>query len=333
MPNQGGPFQGGTQWTTPPQALWTWTVPVSSTTPIVSNYSNGQVTKSGIMPSDLQAFMGVPLNLGGPNGTPIPDSQLIQYIRWAEDIIETKNGILLTPAWCAAPPELTLSQVQAASVPGINEGMMLGVHYDIAESGYDFFYERAEGEGWLYVQLRNRPIRQFQYGGLAITNEQFTAVRNYAYVYPLLNQFFQIPPTWVVEDADLGLVRVVPSTNILMLPLFAIEIAVLGFSQSLPGAMHVQYTAGLTASDYNNKWAFMPQYVLAQTAIQVLTTMQLSINYGATDLMFMTDMMRQETKYSPQGAFSGQISAMKEMAKEFYAMTTQLVSGPFIQVI
>lgn len=156
----------------------------------------------------------------------------------------------------------------------------------------------------------------------------FTAIKNNAYIYPLLNEYFAMPPTWVVEDDDFGLIRIVPATNIQMLPLFAIEIAVMGFAQNLPGAIHLQYAAGLTQADYSSKWAFMQQLVLARAAVQVLKSIQLSINYGATELRVNVDSLLQETKYSPQGAFIGPITAFEAMDKDLTTRAQNLVAGP-----
>lgn len=132
-------------YTVTPTAFWGWSQPASgsnlqTTTPVVTSYVNGNVTKSGLMPTDLANFVGIPLNVGGPNGTPIPSQNLIQYLRWAEDSIETDTGVLLCQTWVASPPEITTAQALAAQLPGMGStGQRMGVNYDVADSGYDFF--------------------------------------------------------------------------------------------------------------------------------------------------------------------------------------------------
>ena len=60
-----------------------------------------------------------------------------------------------------------------------------------------------------------------------------------------------MPPTWFVEDEDFGLIRLVPAANVQMLPLFAMQLAFMGFAESIPGGLWFQYTAGLNNSEYN----------------------------------------------------------------------------------
>ena len=318
-------------YTVTPTAYWGWSQPTSgvaaTTTPIVTSFINGNVTKTGLMPQDVQNFIGIPLTYGGPNGTPIPVGTILQYIRCAEDLVETTTGILLCQSWVASPPEISGAEANAAQLPGLgNTGQRLGVTYDIADVGFDFFFQRFLSDGWGYMVTRFKPLRL-----IGPSDLDFTAIKNNAFIYPLLNQYFAMPPTWLVEDQDFGLVRIVPATNIQMLPLFAIQIAVMGFAQNLPGAIHLQYVAGLTQADYSGKWMFMQQLVLAQTAIQLLKTMQLSINYGATELRVDIDNLLQETKYNSNGAFAGNIAAFEAMAKDLQARAQNLIAGPVIE--
>ncbi len=172
---------------------------------------------------------------------------------------------------------------------------------------------------------RYKPLRL-----IGPSDANYSAIQNDAFIYPLLNEYFQIPPSWIVEDNDFGLIRVVPATNVQMLPLFAIQIAVMGFAQSIPGGIHLQYTAGLTPSDYSAKWSFVTQYVLAEAAIQVLTTMQASINWGATDLMVMVDALKEESKWSPEGALIGPINSFKKIRDVLKARVNNYISGPYL---
>lgn len=309
-----------------PTAQWGWSFPATSVTPIVTSYVNGGSTKTGLTYTDLQNFIGLPLKWGGPNGTPIPQDAIVQFLRWAEDTVETDTGILLCLSWVASPPETTNAQANAAQLPGNTGGQRLGVDYDIADVGYDFFFRRFLEEGWGYMVTRFKPLRL-----IGPSDLNFTAIKNMAYIYPLLNEYFAIPPTWVVEDEDFGFIRIVPATNIQMLPLFAIQIAVMGFAQNLPGAIHIQYMAGLSPADYSAKWSFMKQYVLAQTAIQLLKSMQLSINWGATELRVDVDGLLQETKYNPKGAFAGPIDAFTSMRDELRTRAQNLVAGLVVE--
>lgn len=311
-----------TSYTVAPTALWNWTNINASGTPTVSSFSNGQTTKSGVQPSDLANFIGLPLNIGGPNGTPISNVMLLNFIRWAEDAIEAETGLLLCESWVASPPEITTGQALGAQLPSPQR---MGVNYDIADAAYDFRFQTFLQEGWGYLVSRYKPLRL-----IGPSDLNYTAIQNDAFIYPLLNEFFQIPPSWIVEDGDFGLIRIVPATNVQMLPLFAIQIAVMGFAQSIPGGIHLQYTAGLTPSDYSAKWSFVSQYVMAEAAIQILTTMQASINWGATDLMVMIDLLKNEQKYSPEGALIGPITAFTKIRDTMKARVNNYIVGPYV---
>ncbi len=126
-----------TSFTVAPTALWSWTNITSAGTPTVTAYSNGQTTKSGVQPTDLVNFIGLPLNIGGPNGTPIANSMLLNFIRWAEDAIEAETGLLLCETWVASPPEITTNQALGAQLPSPQR---MGVNYDVADAAYDFFF-------------------------------------------------------------------------------------------------------------------------------------------------------------------------------------------------
>lgn len=305
-----------------PQAQYSWTGITSAGTPTVSAYSNGSNTKTGLQPADVAAFIGIPLNFGGPNGTPIPNATILNYIRWAEDSIETDTGLLLCVAWIAAPAEITPANAQAAGLPN---AQVQGVDYDLSEPGYDFFFRRFIQEGWGYVSLRYKPLRIIGPSAL-----NFTAIKNLAYLYPLLNQFFAIPTTWMVEDLDSSLLRIVPAVNTQLLPLFAVQLNLLGFSQNIPQAMHMQYMAGLTPTDYSTRWAFVKQYVLAKVAVNILTSMQMAVNYGATELTAHVDGLRQTTKFNPKGPYAGFIEQFGKMERDLYARTMNQVAGPII---
>ena len=292
------------------QAQWTWQG-TSTNTPSVQYYFNNSPTKSGITANDLRNFVGVPFLIGGgtpANPTPslMSDSQVWQMLRQAEDWVEQESGILLTQAWIASPP-VTSGGAQAISLVTTSpaaSGQVLGVDYDMLDPGYDFFYRRFLMEGWGAQQLRYRPLK---------------TVVSYAFIYPLLSEFFQIPRTWIVEDWDAALIRIVPSANVQMLPLFAMQLAFMGFAQSLPQGLYMQYVAGLNSVDYNTRYAFMQQLVLATAAIYLLNTLQGSINFGMVRQATSVDGLRYDQSYPSSGA------AYQGLITQFTNMQTQLM--------
>ncbi len=312
----------------PVKALWTWDTSTPGYPTVLTYPTANQPTKTGLMPADLQSFVGVPIQIYGNPPTPIPTSTMLNWIRWAEDWVEQETNLLLTQTWVASPP---VRQTQATTATGImvnpaSSGIQnLGVDYDLEDAAYDFFFPRAQDEGWMVQSLRYRPVRSATYSAA-----DFTGLKNLAYIYPLLNDFFRVPPTWYVEDSDFGLIRLVPAANVQMLPLFAMQLAFMGFAESIPGGLWLQYTAGLTASDYNNRFSFMKQLVLAQAAIQAMSTVQGSINYGAKETVITVDGLQYTTKYSEKGPYTGLIEYWKKMRDDLLQTAFNKVSGPQI---
>jgi hypothetical protein len=319
-------------------ALWTWDLSgvASGSGPKVIGYGyDATPTKTGLSADDLLGFVGIPLQVYGNPPTPIPATTIIQWLRYAEDWVEQRTNLLLTPTWVAAPPSLQSMSTRATGLITDNSTTQQeGIDYDLADSPYDFFFPRAQDEGWMYQSLRYRPVRNpnaFPDSNTQkIFSKYYTSIHNVAYIYPLLNDFFRVPPTWFVEDTDFGLVRLVPAANVQMLPLFAMQLAFMGFAESIPGGLWFQYTAGLNRSDYNGRFSFIKQLVLAQATVQALTTMQLSINYGATSTEMNVDGMQYKTQYNKDGAFAGQIAMFTKIRDELLAEAINKVSGPML---
>ncbi len=323
-------------------ALWTWDLSGVATGqgPVVSGYGyNGSPTKTGLLPSDLQSFVGIPLSMYGNPPTPIPDTTLIQWIRYAEDWVEQETNLLLCPTWVAAPPTKQPAQTTATGllVSGASNVQQEGLDYDLEDAPYDFFFPRAQDEGWMLQNLRYRPVRSPNAFNSLNQGQIFagytTNVKNVAYIYPLLDDFFRVPPSWFVEDSDIGLIRLVPAQNVQMLPLFAMQLAFMGFAESIPGGLWFQYTAGLNRSDYQGRFSFIKQLVLATASIQSLMTMQGTINYGATETEMTVDGVRYKTSYDKAGPFNGLIQQFTRQRKELLAVAINKVSGPMVITI
>ncbi len=306
-----------------PTPQWLWSFPASGA-PVVSGYpiGGGQFapTKTGLLPQDLQNYVGVPLQIYGNPPTPVPTPQILQWIRYAEDNVEQESGLLLCQTWVASPP------AQALAVSGLTQTM--GRDFDLADAGYDFQFPRAQDEGWMMYSLRYRPVRSSIY-----SVDDYSAVKNYAYIYPLLNDFFRVSPSWFVVDEDYGLIRLVPAQNVQMLPLFAMQLAFMGFAESIPGAIWVQYTAGLTPNDYNSRFSFMKQLVLAEAAMIALRAIQGTINMGLESIDTMVDGLRTQMKYDKRGAFGPLIAQFKEQRDELMKRAKERVNGPTINVL
>jgi hypothetical protein len=314
-------------------AAWTWSVSGAGA-PVVTKYSSGASTKSGVQPSDLRAYVGVPLQVYGNPPIPMQDTQIVQIIRWAEDWLEHKTNLLLCQSWIASPPASTQLQAQAIGITPAGSGVAqrLGIDYDIEDAAYDFMLPRARDEGWMVYSLRYRPVKSLSY--TSVDNDAFSkAIKKIAFIYPLLSEFFAVPPTWIVEDHDFGLVRLVPSANVAMLPLFAMQLSVMGFAESLPGALWMQYTAGLTPSDYQTRYSFITELVLATAAITALGIVQGSINFGIEQQSVNIDGVQYQTKFPKEGPYSGLIKQFASKRDDLMATARDMVSGPIITTL
>lgn len=315
-----------------PRALWNWTQ--TSGGAVVQGYSSGANTKTGVTPSDLQSFVGVPLMYYNTNpATPVDPADLFKWLRWAEDSIESKTGLLLCQSWIASPPAFTPGQANAIGMQTISSGgyQQLGIDYDIEDAAYDFFFPRAKDEGWMMYSLRYKPVKDTVYGPQ--DERSANAIKNISYVYPLLNQFFAVPPSWQIEDHDFGLVRLVPSVNVQMLPLFAMQLAFMGFAESVPGAIWLQYKAGLTKNDYNSRWSFIPQLVLAEAAMTALNAIQGTVNMGAAEYRMFVDGLQYGTKYHPKGPFGFLIDNFERMRDDLLTRAINKVAGPVFSTL
>lgn len=320
---------------TPPitsKALWNWDV--TGTFPVVKTYASGQPTKTGLTPADLQNFCYIPTQTFNTPIRQVDSNQLLQWIRWAEDSIEQSAGILLSQSWVASPPEFIPANCVALGINPTYPGgyQQQGYDYDIEDAAYDFIYNRAQDEGWMVCLMRYRPVRSLIYGP-DITKGEQSPFKNISYVYPLLNQYFNVPWQWEVVDSDYGVLRLVPSTNVAMLPLFAMQLAFLGFAQSVPGGIHFQYTAGLTPMDYQTRFSFVKQLVLAEASIITLTNLQGTVNMGALEYMIHQDGFTYRTSYDKNGPFAGIITQYEKQRDMLMGQLRGLVAGPMLSAV
>lgn len=313
-------------------AQWGWNQ-TASPTPVVTGFpaANGfSPTKTGLQPNDLQNFVGVPLQYYGNPPILVNPATLIGWIRQAEDWIEQQSGLLLCQSWIASPPAVTSAQAQAIGItPTFSGGYQrIGFDYDIADAAYDFIFPRAQDEGWMNYSLRFKPVAAVEYGPLTPN-----AIQQISYIYPLLNEFFRVPPEWQVEDHDFGLVRLVPATNVQMLPLFAMQLAFMGFAQSVPGGIWMQYLAGLRPYDLQNRYSFINRTVLAASSIIALSAIQGNINLGMQSNQIMVDGMQYKTSYDVKGPYNGLIENFMKMRDEGMATLRNFVAGPVMVTI
>jgi hypothetical protein len=311
------------QVTTPTRALWSWANTGAATTVVTGYPPNGQPTKTGLTPTDLANYLGVPLTIGGglyAASTPVPSSVITQWIRWAEDLVEQETNVRLCQTWIAAPATKTTQDTRNTELGTVSGKQVLGVDYDMEEPPYDFRFENSQDDGWMMQRLRWRPVQGPAYSDI-------TGLKSLSYIYPLLNNYFGVSPTWFVVDKDYGIVRLVPNQNVQMLPLFAMQLAFQGFANSVPGGLWFQYVAGLTANDYVSEYSFMQQYVLAVAAMTALGILQGSLNLGVTEFSTTVDGLLTKVAYSAKGPYSGLIAAQKDQVAILRLMVRTRMGG------
>ena len=303
-------------------ALWKWNT-TNPNDPVPVAFYNNTITKTGLMPNDLQAFVGVPLQIYGNPPVPVSSTVLLSYIRYAEDYVEQNTNLLLTPTMVASPPCLNpLQSVPAGIIPHNGQYQQLGVDYDLADTVYDFFFEFAQDSAWMVRPLRYRPMRNLS------PSTDITAMKNMSFVYPLLSDFMRIPPSWFVEDQDFGMIRLVPSQDVALLPLYAMELAFMGFSDNLPGGIWCFYTAGLTNYDYATRFSFVKELVLAVAAIQALATVQGTLNLGILESSTAIDGLETKLKYDSAGPYNGLIVRFEKMRDSLLREVQSKIGGP-----
>lgn len=312
----GGPYDDSG--VLPTRALWGWSTPVQGQAQVVQSYPTvpGAPTKTGFGRADLEAYMGIPIRYLGSCPEEIPDNIVISWIRAAEDDIESETNLRLCQTWIAAPAAKSGIEASLMKLKIAGNYQQLGIDYDLEEAGYDFFFERWRDEGWGYTYLRWRPVKSLEVvDPLAYFSNNWRGVKDVQFIYPILNQFFHMPGNWIVQDQLRGYIRFVPAVSVQMLPLFALQMAFMGFAQSVPQGMWFQYTAGLTPNDYNSDWAFMKQLVMARAGIMAFRAMGTSLNMGAIELTTNVDGLMRRVRYADKGPFSAQISNLEDDAK------------------
>lgn len=302
--------------------------------PVVKGYPSFPgmftATKTGLTQVDLQNFVGVPMVYYTNPPQPVSVATQLNWIRFAEDWIESQTGLLLTQSWIASPPCVTPQQAQAIGITTTSSGgyQQLGYDYDIPDAAYDFIFPRAQDEGWMVYNLRYKPVTRVDYGPLTQN-----AIEQISYIYPLLNEYFRVPPQWQVEDHDFGLIRLVPATNVQMLPLFAMQLAFMGFAQSVPGGIWMQYHAGLRPYDLKSRYSYILRTVLAAAAVTALSDIQGGINLGMQSTQIMVDGLQYRTAYDPKGPYNGLIEQFTKMRDEGMATARNMTAGPVMVTI
>lgn len=103
----------------------------------------------------------------------------------------------------------------------------------LEEPGYDFDPELFAGERWGLLETRHHPIIAIQ----SIT---------FAWPAPGLGTIFTVPSAWIRADKKYGRINLVPTANMMVLPLNTFLVSALGGGRTVPLMVQIRYTAGLT---------------------------------------------------------------------------------------
>lgn len=102
----------------------------------------------------------------------------------------------------------------------------------LEEPGYDFDPDLFAGDRWGLLETRQRPI-------IAIQQIQF------AWPSPGLGTAFTVPHEWLRVDKKYGQINLVPTAQMMALPLNTFLLTALGGGRRVPLMVQIRYTAGL----------------------------------------------------------------------------------------
>ena len=108
----------------------------------------------------------------------------------------------------------------------------------IEEPGYDFDPELFKGETWGLIETRQRPI-------IRVDSIHF------AWPAPGMGAAFTVPASWLRIDKKYGRLNLVPTQNLLTLPLNTFILSALSGGRSVPLMMQIRYAAGLKNAAQN----------------------------------------------------------------------------------
>ena len=154
-------------------------------------------------------------------GVVLSDDYLAEKLRTAEADAERKLRVFFSPVEIIPTgwPEDTAA-LDAAGIRWVEE------------PGYDFEPELFAGERWGLLETRHRPI-------VRIDAIQFT------WPAPALGVLYRIPKSWPRVDKKYGRINLVPTQDMVSLPLNTFLLTTLGGGRRIPLMVQIRYCAGL----------------------------------------------------------------------------------------
>ena len=146
---------------------------------------------------------------------------LLAKLRAAESEISDRLRLFLEPTqvFCSDDDNAAAIAALPAETPHVED------------PGYDYNPDLFQGNTGGYLVARQRPI---------------IAVQSYRFVYsnPQLS-YFNVPASWIRLDKKYGHVRLLPNSDVSMLPLNAYLLTIFGGGRTIPNFIRLQYTAGI----------------------------------------------------------------------------------------
>jgi len=154
------------------------------------------------------------------SGDTVTDDYLWQKVLAAESEIAHTLRVPLAPTqFFPYPP----TDEQLAALPA-------GMPYAV-DPPYDYGPEFFQGDSWGYLATRQKPVQTIQ-------------LMKFAYPDPA-SLVFEIPQDWIRLDQKYGVVRLVPSTYAVAVPLSSFIMQAISAGRTIPFMLEVQYIAGI----------------------------------------------------------------------------------------
>jgi hypothetical protein len=174
----------------------------------------------------------------------LSDAYLLQQIQASEADIRRRLKVYLEPTtlFPYAPSDAEIAA-------------LAGAPYD-EEPGYDYDPAFFSPDSWGYIVLRHRPAISVEFIRFAYTDPSA----------PL----YTIPGDWIRLDKKYGQIRIVPTAQMVTLPLSVFLMQAMGGGRTIPSMIQVKYISGIKNAKTDPQWADLIDVILKQAVLNII---------------------------------------------------------------